>query len=199
MATCFLVCEFTDLLHPELLSIGLVELAGAEHYRRTDLDTEIGKARMRASSQFVRWSGVLDPWRLVEGATATQWEMGRRTGDWPLQLANMSGTRVEVCYDYDLDFEAMAHAARDSSPWDKVRDVVLPTNINRLTGAINGELAVEECFRGLATRGLRRHHASGRCRCPVGGVRGGQEQCDGVGPFRAHGRLSATVQCGRRD
>lgn len=84
---------------PELLSLGLVELAGAEHYVEVDLDTEIGKARMRASSEFVRWSGVLDHWRLVEGATATQWEMGRRTGNWLLQRAKMSGTRVDVCYD----------------------------------------------------------------------------------------------------
>lgn len=159
MATCFLDCEFTDLLHPELLSIGLVELAGAEHYVELDLDTEIGKVRMRAASEFVRWSGVLDQWGLVEGAKAIQWEMGRRTGDWLLQLAKTSGARVEVCYDYDLDFEVMAHALRDSGLWDQVRDVMLPTNINQLTGTIDGELAAEECFRGLAARRLRRHHA----------------------------------------
>lgn len=53
----------------------------------------------------------------------------------------------------------MAHAVRDSGFWDQVRNVALATNINRLTGTIHGELAAEECFRGLATRGLRRHHA----------------------------------------
>src|SRR5438552_19022095 len=58
MSTCFLDCEFTDLLHPELLSTGLVELAGDELYVELDLDTEVGRQRVKASSDIVRWGGV---------------------------------------------------------------------------------------------------------------------------------------------
>jgi uncharacterized protein (DUF2384 family) len=159
VATCFLDCEFTDLVHPELLSIGLVELAGAEHYVELDLETDVGKQRVEASSDFVRHGGVLDLWELVPGAKSTEWEMGRRTGEWLLGLAAESGTRVEVCFDYPTDWELMEYTIRDSGLWDRVREVVLPTNVDALTGTIDGELAAEECFRILAKRGLQRHHA----------------------------------------
>ncbi|MBI5270763.1 MAG: DUF2384 domain-containing protein [Burkholderiales bacterium] len=152
-------CEFTDLVHPELLSIGMVELAGSEHYVELDLDTDVGKQRVEASSDFVRWGGVLDLWGLVEGAKATELEMGRRTGEWLLRLAAESGTRVVVCFDYATDWELMEYAIRDAGLWDRVREVVQPTNVNALTGTIDGELAAEECFRGLAKRGVQRHHA----------------------------------------
>lgn len=162
MATIFLDCEFTDLLHPELLSIGMVELAGAEraeHYVELDLDSDIGQSRVKTSSDFVRYGGVLDLWGLVEGAKSTEWEMGRRTGEWLLGLAARSGTRVEVCFDYATDWELTEYAIRDAGLWDRVREVVLPTNVNALTRTIDGELAAEECFRSLAKRGLQRHHA----------------------------------------
>ena len=32
-------------------------------------------------------------------------------------------------------------------------------DVSALTGTIDGELAAEQCFRGLAKRGLQRHHA----------------------------------------
>lgn len=159
MPTCFLDCEFTDLIQSELLSIGLVDLSGAEHYVELDLDSEVGQQRVRASTDFVRWGGVLDFWGLVPGATSTEWEMGRRTADWLLGLAAESGTRVEVCFDCEPDWELMEYAIRDSGLWDRVREVVLPMNVSALTGTIDGELAAEGCFRGLAARGLRRHHA----------------------------------------
>ena len=159
MATCFLDCEFTDLLHPELLSLGLVALDGAEHYVELDLDSDTGKARVKASSDFVRHGGVLDLWGLINGAKATHWEMGRRTGDWLLALSQRSGTRVEVCFDYPTDWELMEYAIRDSGLWDRVLEDLVPTNVSALTGTIDGELAGEECFRTLAKRGLRRHHA----------------------------------------
>lgn len=82
----FLDTEFTDLLNPELLSLGLVTLDGREHYAELDLTTEAGKARVKASSAFVK-NGIFDLWGLVPGATGTEWEMGRRTGEWLLALA----------------------------------------------------------------------------------------------------------------
>ena len=159
MPTCFLDCEFTNLLHPELLSMGLAGLEGAEHYVELDLESDIGKTRVKASSDFVQNGGVLDLWGLVDGAKATQWEMGWRTGEWLLALAETSGTRVEVCFDYEPDWELMEYAIRDAGLWDRVREVVTPTNVSPLTDTIEGELAAEECFRALAARGLGRHHA----------------------------------------
>jgi len=159
MSLCFLDCEFTDLLRPELLSIGLAEFEGAEHCVELDLGSGIGKARVKASSDFVQNGGVLDLWGLVDGAKATQREMGRRTAEWLLALAETSGTRVEVCLAYDPDWALMEYAIRDAGLWDRVRKVVAPTNVSPLTDTIDGELAAEECFQTLAARGLSRHHA----------------------------------------
>ena len=56
----------------------------------------------------------------------------------------------------------MEYAIRNAGLWDQVREVVLPVNVNPLTGTITGELAAEACFRALGQRGgraLKRHHA----------------------------------------
>lgn len=155
----FLDTEFTDLLNPELLSLGLVTLDGREHYAELDLTTDAGKARVKASSDFVRYGGVLDYWGLVTGASGTEWEMGRRTGEWLLALAKESDTRIEVAFDYSMDYELMEYVIRDAGLWEQVRDVVLPVNVNSITGTITGELGAEACFRALGQRGLKRHHA----------------------------------------
>lgn len=110
----FLDCEFTDLLHTELLSLGLVNIDGREHYVELDLTTDIGKARVKTSSSFVRYGGVLDLWGLVPASTVTELEMGRRTGEWILGLARESGTRVEIAFDYSMDYELLEYVIRDS-------------------------------------------------------------------------------------
>jgi hypothetical protein len=155
----FLDTEFTDLLNPELLSLGLVTLDGLEHYGELDLTTDAGKARVKACSDFVRYGGILDMWGLVPGATGTEWELGRRTGEWLLGLAAESGTKVEVAFDYSTDYELMEYAIRDAELWDQVREIVFPVNVNAITGTITGELGAEACFRELGKRGLKRHHA----------------------------------------
>ena len=155
----FLDTEFTDLLHPELLSLGLVTVDGLnEHYVELDLSTDIGKARVKASGELVR-GGVFDRWGLVPGATCTEWEMGRRTGEWLLALAEKSETRVEVAFDYSTDYELMQYAIRDSGLWDRVREVVIPVNVNSITGTIEGELASEASYRATGKRCLKRHHS----------------------------------------
>ena len=77
-AIVFLDTEFTDLQNPKLLSIGLVALNGAEHYVELDLTSEVGKTRVKQSSDFVR-EVMLDFWGVVPGAGCTECEMGRRT------------------------------------------------------------------------------------------------------------------------
>lgn len=156
----FLDTEFTDLLNPELLSLGLVTLDGREFYAELDLSTELGRARRRASSNFVRHGGVLEMWGLVTGAACTQWEMGRRAAEWLLGLAAESGHKVNVAFDYATDYELLEYAVRDAGLWDQVREVVRPIDVDAITGTITGELAAEETFRELdVVRGLRRHHA----------------------------------------
>lgn len=148
----FLDTEFTDLLHPELLSIGLVSLDGNELYVELDLTTDAGRARRRASSDFVRYGGVLDLWNLVPGATVNEREMGLRSAEWLLQLFDRAVTRIEVAHDYPIDFELLEYAIRDAGLWEKVRDAVLPVNIGALTGTVRGELAAEDCYRSLGRR-----------------------------------------------
>jgi hypothetical protein len=160
-ALIFLDAEFTQFIHVELLSLGMVTLSDEtrELYVELDLSTDVGKARCASSSNFVKYEGVLDQWGAVPGAAATEWEMGHRAGEWLLALAAESGTRVEVAYDYGMDFELLEYAVRDSGLWDRVREVVWPVDVGALTGTIHGEVASEECYRALNGRGLGRHHA----------------------------------------
>jgi len=158
---CFLDCEFTSLLEPELLSLAMVTHHGIELYTELDMQSDVGKARRKASSDFVTCGGVLDLFGLFPSCVCTPWEMGRRAGEWLLGFAESAGTRVEVAFDYAVDYELMEYAIRDSGLWDRVREVVRPVNIGRLTGTIEGELAAEECFRELSKHKppLSRHHA----------------------------------------
>jgi hypothetical protein len=158
MSFVFLDTEFTDLIHPELLSLGLVTLDGHEHYVELDLTIEVGQTRKQASSDFVQ-HGVLDMWGLIPGSACTELEMGRRTGEWLLKLATESGARVEVGFDYSTDYELMERVIRDSGLWERVREVVTPVDVGPLTGSPEGEIAADECFHELHRRGLARHHA----------------------------------------
>ncbi|MDI1251577.1 hypothetical protein [Thermomonas sp.] len=155
----FLDSEFTDLLDPQLLSLGLASLDAREFYAELDLESDIGKARLKASSEFVRYNGVIDQWGRVPGALGTEWEMGRRAGEWILGLAADAGEKVEIAFDYSMDYELLEYAIRDAGLWEQVREVVIPRNVDAITGTITGELAAEECFRSLKARRLGRHHA----------------------------------------
>jgi len=155
----FLDTEFTSLQDPHLLSLGLVAHDGREHYVELDMSTDVGRARLIASSDFVRNDGVLDMWGLVPGAASTAMELGRRTAEWLLVQAGESRTRVEVAFDYATDFELMKLAIRDSGLWGRVQDIVIPVNVGPLTDSPEGSIAANGCFRELHRRGLARHHA----------------------------------------
>jgi hypothetical protein len=166
----FLDTEFTNLLGPQLLSLGLVTNDAVEHYVELDMNSEIGRRRRKASSEFVRHEGVLHQWGTIEGAACSEWEMGRRTGEWLLDQAARAkaetgtqsaemGTRVEIAFDYPTDFELLEEVIRESRLWDQVREVVRPVNVAKLVGTSAGELAAEEAFAKIRSRGLKRHHA----------------------------------------
>ena len=155
----FLDTEFTSLLEPQLLSLGMVSADGArEHYVELDLDSELGQARYAASGDFVRY-GVLDLFGLVSGARVTADEMGHRTAEWLIAMAGECGGAIDIGFDYSTDYELMEQVIRECGIWGRVREVVRPINVASLTGTIDGELAAEQRFRELAQRGLARHHA----------------------------------------
>ena len=112
----FLDTEFTDLLDPELLSIGMVSIEGAEFYVELDMTSAEGRERRVASSDFVQFGGVLDLWGLVPGSAASSWEMGRRVGEWILgHLADASPqARTSIAFDYSVDYELLEYAIRDA-------------------------------------------------------------------------------------
>lgn len=67
---------------------------------------------------------------------------------------------MSVAFDYFTDYALMEHVIRNAGQWERVRGVVQPVDIDRITGINEGELAADECFRELQrTRGLSRHHA----------------------------------------
>lgn len=76
-----------------------------------------------------------------------------------LGLAIDTGQRIAIAFDYLMDYELLEYAIRDAGLWEQVREVVIPRNVDAITGTITGELAAEECYRSLKTRGLGRHHA----------------------------------------
>lgn len=151
--------EFTSLKRGQLLSVGMVTLDGREFYAELDLSSETGKKRVKASNTFVH-DTVLSQWGRVPGSACSEYELGRRAGEWLLALAVEEGAKVEVAFDYRTDFELLESAIRESGIWDQVKDVVLPVYIDPLTANIDGEIAQEDTFRETFARsGLEPHHA----------------------------------------
>lgn len=154
----FIDAEFTDLQRPDLLSLGLVAIDGRELYVELDLASEVGLASKKRSTEFVH-DHVLNQWGLVPGAACSYSDMGRRTGEWLIGVAQDSGTRVEVAFDYSPDFDLLKLAIRDSGLWKRVAEVVNPINIGDLVAGFDADLASEAAFKELKARGLARHHA----------------------------------------
>jgi len=157
--TVVLDTKLADLAVPQLLSQGLIAHNGREHYVELDMASEVARARRRASSDFVRFDGVLDLWDRVPGTTSSPWETGRRTGEWLLGPAEECGTRIAVAFDYATDYATMESAVRDSGILGRARDVVLPIDIGPLAGSPEREGAADEHFRQVSNWSLARHHA----------------------------------------
>jgi hypothetical protein len=157
----FLDTEFTDLVHnPELLSLGLVTLDGREHYVELDLTTPEGLARRRGAGAFAKHGPVLEQWGRVPSAACSYLEMGARTAAWLRERAAAAGGRIEVAYDYAMDWELFEYLLRDAGEWEWMRDILVPVDIDHVVARIEGELAAEAAFERIAReRDLRRHHA----------------------------------------
>ena len=159
--------EFTDLLEPELLSLGMVSIAepADEFYAEVDLQSDEGKTLVARSTSWVA-EGVLPQWGAVAGATGSHADLGRRAGEWLLAIhrrylppAGPGGQLLEVGFDYSTDYELLEYAIRDAGLWDQVREIVRPVNVGPTTSSRESNLAAEACFAQLRSRNLRRHHA----------------------------------------
>jgi hypothetical protein len=154
----FLDTEFTDFHRPVLLSVGMVSLDGEEFYAQLDLNSAEGRDAVAVASGFVKLS-VLNQWDCIAARSTGSREIGKAAGQWILDQASRDGRIVEVASDFSADFELLEHAVRQASLWEAVRPHVRAVNIAPLTGTLEGELAAEQCFGELLSRGLARHHA----------------------------------------
>lgn len=154
--------EFTSLLDPQLLSIGLVEIeTGGECYAELDLDSGPGRQRLAVTSWDVR-EGIVDQFGLFPEARCDgEASMGRRVGTWLHELTAVGGQRLELLYDYSTDFELLVASLDACGMWTPLRLIVKGRNVALPTGTTAGQLARERCFEALRQRRPppRRHHA----------------------------------------
>lgn len=166
MATkVFFDTEFTSLLDPHLLSVGLVTLDGrSEFYAELDLASEFGKERLAITPWDVRES-IVDKFGLMpESKCDSEWTMGFRVSEWLCRVAASDPNgRVELLYDYIVDLELLVTAMGNCNLWPKVRLIAGEHNVAGETGSIGPELASEAAFRAMRRRTppLYRHHALG--------------------------------------
>lgn len=155
----FIDTEFTDLLQPELLSLGMVSGRGDEHYVELDLEDPASVPTLALASEFVRHNGVLSQWGRVPGCAANRHDMGLRTARWVLDQVAQSGQPALIAFDYSTDYELFESLLRDAARWDAVREVVRPVNVDELTSRFDGVLGAEVAWDWARKRGLERHHA----------------------------------------
>lgn len=164
----FLDTEFTNFHRPNLLSIGMVSLAGAEFYCELDIESLDGRLLLVGASEFVRGPDVLGQWGKVPGATCSAQEMGGRAGQWLLDQADLSEAAgathpLVIASDYDGDFELLQRVLQESDRWAALRPRVRFEAISRLLAREQPHLAAEAAQASYAelarTRGIGKHHA----------------------------------------
>jgi hypothetical protein len=161
----FLDTEFTNFHQPQLLSLGMVSLAGDECYAEIDVETMEGRLALVGASEFVRGPEVLGQWGKVSGAAMSAWAMGERAGQWlagqaDLHEASGAAHQLEICADYAGDFELLERVLRDANHWDRLRHRIRFHDISRMLARALPDIAAQECFADLAKRrGITQHHA----------------------------------------
>lgn len=158
----FFDTEFTSLLDPHLLSVGMVALDGREHYAELDMEGALGRTRLAITPRDVR-ENIFDKFGAMPAAKCdSEWTLGHRVGCWLLDVAEADpGGRIELLYDYSVDYELLVGALEECNLWPKVRVIAREANIGGKTGTLGPELASEATFRALRRRTppLFRHHA----------------------------------------
>lgn len=97
----FIDTEFTDFIEPHLISIGLAAEYGEEFYAEVPFPEE-------TCSQFVRMT-VIPLLGKVAHAACSNDELRGRLLTW-LELVRPSGSDIEICFDYQTDWDLFAKA-----------------------------------------------------------------------------------------
>ena len=160
----FFDTEFTSLLDPHLLSVGLVTLDGRECYAEIDLDSDLGRARLAKTPWDVREAVIEDKWGLFPDSVCdSDWSLGRRVGEWLLGVAqsDAGSSGLRLLYDAPADLALLVGVLKECNLWPEIRILSSERNVAGQTGRIGCELASEAAFRSLRRRSppLHRHHA----------------------------------------
>jgi 3' exoribonuclease, RNase T-like len=155
----FLDTEFTNLLVPRLLSIGIVvpgRIDGEFYAEVTDED------RLLDSSRFVQQT-VLTQFGLVANAACSYAAMGARAASFFRDLQDALGPEefVDVAFESPLDWTLLLRAMEDCRPqeWQRTRQSLRPMNVFNIDGFAAGAAAADEYFKSQALATLSRHHA----------------------------------------
>lgn len=111
----FIDTEFTSLLEPQLISLGMVAETGEEEYIEVEFD-------MTSCSDFVR-AVVIGQLNRSPLARTLPNDLARRILDWLTNVRPGRGS-VEICYDADVDWNLLLDAIGGKAPaWVSSRNV----------------------------------------------------------------------------
>ena len=109
----FIDTEFTSLIDPQLISIGLVAETGEEAYFEVPFDRTI-------CSEFVR--DVVIPLLIQDQITQISSDLLRNNVVQWLKLIKATGKNVEICFDHEYDWKLFSSVVGDVS-WIKPRNI----------------------------------------------------------------------------
>lgn len=111
----FIDTEFTDFLDPMLISLGLVAETGEECYIEVPFSD-------KGCSDFVR-EAVIPLLDRSKEAYCSRPDLRRRILAW-LEIVRLRDQSVEVCFDYQTDWDLLADAMDEViPPWIRPRNV----------------------------------------------------------------------------
>ena len=136
----FLDTEFTDFIHPELLSIGLVDELGNCFY---------GEIHYEKKLNWFVTDHVVSQWGKIPNSLYLDNEMlSRHLVKW---LSNYTEP-LNICYDYYTDCDLIRDLVGDQLN-------ITYSNVNYLIGSVHELAAFKEWSRIEKEMGLLRHHA----------------------------------------
>jgi hypothetical protein len=144
MSRVFFDTEFTSVLDPRQLSIGLVTLDGLKCSAELDMTSEFGRTRLAITPWDVR-ENIFDKCGEIPDAKCdSEWTLGQRVGTWLQQMAEVAPDGcIDLLYDYCVDFELLMGSLEDCNLWPQVRVVAREANIGDKTGTLGPELTAE--------------------------------------------------------
>lgn len=155
----FVDTEFTDFVHPQLLSVGLVAHDGRERYIEVDLHSRAGAALRKRSSSFV-CEHVLSQFGTLKGGISPSHLIGHHLVEWLSDIASATEGTLELVYDYAVDAELLEHAMSRMTLWQTLRPRVEWTLVRALHEDPQAEAARAASFAASKELdGLDEHHA----------------------------------------